>query len=59
MLYVIRFWIFVLIMTILTWAVARLLGYAFSLVRVFFFWLSVTLISILALYLFSVLVSSL
>ena len=57
MLYIIRFWIFVLLMTLLTWGIARLLGHAFSLIRVFVFWLGVTLLSILALYLFSMLVS--
>ncbi|WP_294947445.1 hypothetical protein [Sulfurivirga sp.] len=57
MLIIIRFWLFVIAMTALSFLVLRLLGRTVALLKLFLFWLAVTLASVAVLYGFSLLLS--
>lgn len=58
MLMIIRFWVFVIVMTLVSFWVLRLIGRAVPLLKVFLFWLGVTLASLGVLYGFSLFVAS-
>ncbi len=57
MLIIIRFWLFVIVMTAISFIVLRLLGRETALLKLFLFWIGVTLASVAVLYGFSVVLS--
>ncbi len=57
MLIIIRFWLFVIVMTLLSFWVLKWLGRTVALLKLFLFWLGVTLASVAVLYGFSLLLS--
>ncbi len=50
MLMIIRFWVFVVVMTLVSFWVLRLIGRSVPLLKLFLFWLGVTLASVALLY---------
>ncbi len=57
MLYIIRFWLFVIVMTVITFLVLKLFGRERALLKIFLFWIAATLLSVALLYGVSLLVS--
>ncbi|SIO03187.1 hypothetical protein SAMN05443662_1215 [Sulfurivirga caldicuralii] len=57
MLYIIRFWLFVIVMTMITFLVLKLFGRERALLKIFLFWIAATLLSVALLYGVSLLVS--
>jgi len=57
MLYIIRFWLFVIVMTVITFLALRLFGRARALLKIFLFWIAATLLSLALLYGVSLLVA--
>jgi len=57
MLYIIRFWLFVIVMTVITFLVLRLFGRERALLKIFLFWIAATLLSVILLYGVSMLVA--
>lgn len=57
MLYIIRFWLFVIVMTVITFLVLKLFGRERALLKIFLFWVAATLLSVALLYGVSLLVS--
>ena len=57
MLIIIRFWLFVIVMTVVSFVLLKLVGRAVSLLKLFLFWIGVTLASVATLYGFSLMVS--
>ncbi len=57
MLIIIRFWLFVIVMTVLTFMVLKVLGRERALLKIFLFWIAATLLSVALLYGVSLLVS--
>ena len=58
MLIIIRFWLFVIVMTVVSFMVLKLVGRAVPLLKLFLFWISVTLAYVAVLYGFSLVVSA-
>ncbi|WP_287961934.1 hypothetical protein [Alcanivorax sp.] len=57
MLIIIRFWLFVIVMTVLTFMVLKVLGRERALLKIFLFWIAATLLSVALLYGVSLLVA--
>ncbi len=57
MLIVMRFWLFVVVMTLISFWVLKLIGRMVPLLKLFLFWIGVTLTSVAILYGFSLLVA--